>query len=306
MSVRIGDKKRHLRLSIRLRLWYSRRMSDARATRSLLRTAALVLPALAAAACGVALPTPAAELPTREAAPAQDIAPTPTPTPTPAPGSATHQAMVSFGTPIGDASLQALLARHSAKPVTAYMTTNGFFGTFRHAEPLEPAAFIALARSETATSFGEGEGGGSTTRAKDLVDSHTAQEVAADADAQERARGLLGLHSRLESAKNAAARAPLIYAVEVRGAEPQLRQLGADERVVEFHVLPVDSEERLDWPSNKFIAERQAVGGASGAEDLDAATLYARLDALARRATATPTPTPTATPTAAPGPVSGQ
>lgn len=269
-------------------------MSDARATRSLLRTAALVLQALAAAACGVALPTPAADLPTREPAPAQDIAPTPTPTPTPAPGSATHQAMVSFGTPIGDASLQALLARHSAKPVTAYMTTNGFFGTFRHAEPLEPAAFIALARSETATSFGEGEGGGSTTRAKDFVDSHTAQEVAADADAQERARGLLGLHTRLESAKNAAARAPLIYAVEVRGAEPQLRQLGADERVVEFHVLPVDSEERLDWPSNKFIAERQAVGGASGtgAEDLDAATLYARLDALARRATATPTPTP--------------
>ena len=285
-------------------------MSDARATCSLLRTAALVLPALAAAACGVALPTPAAELPAREAAPAQDIAPspTPTPTPTPAPGSATHQAMVSFGTPIGDASLQALLARHSAKPVTAYMTTNDFFGTFRHAEPLEPAAFIALARSETATSFGEGEGGGSTTRAKDFVDSHTAQEVAADADAQERARGLLGLHSRLESAKSAAAHAPLIYAVEVRGAEPQLRQLGADERVVEFHVLPVDSEERLDWPSNKFIAERQAVGGASGtgAEDLDAATLYGRLDALARRATATPTPTPTATPTAAPGPVSGQ
>lgn len=288
-------------------------MSDARATCSLLRTAALVLPALAAAACGVALPTPA-ELPTREAAPAQDTAPppTPTPTPTPAPGSVTHQAMVSFGTPIGDASLQALLARHSAKPVTAYMTTNGFFGTFRHAEPLEPAAFIALARSETATSFGEGEGGGSTTRAKDFVDSHTAQEVAADADAQERARGLLGLHSRLESAKTAAARAPLIYAVEVRGAEPQLRQLGADERVVEFHVLPVDSEERLDWPSNKFIAERQAVGGASGAEDLDAATLYARLDALARRATATPTPTPTATatptPTAppTPAPVSGQ
>ena len=275
-------------------------MSDTRATCSLLRTAALVLPALAAAACGVALPTPSANLPTREPAPAQDTAPTPTPTPTPAPGSATHQAMVSFGTPIGDASLQALLARRSAKPVTAYMTTNGFFGTFRHAEPLEPAAFIALARSETATSFGEGEGGGSTTRAKDFVDSHTAQEVAADADAQERARGLLGLHSRLESAKNAAARAPLIYAVEVRGAESQLRQLGADVRVVEFHVLPVDSEERLDWPSNKFIAERQAVGGASGAEDLDAATLYARLDALARRATATPTPTPTATPTAVP------
>ena len=273
-------------------------MSDARATCSLLRTAALVLPALAAAACGVALPTPATELPTREAAPAQAPAPspTPTPTPTPAPGSSTHQVMVSFGTPIGDASLQALLARHSAKPVTAYMTTNGFFGTFRHAEPLEPAAFIALARSETATSFGEGEGGGSTTRAKDFVDSHTAQEVAADADAQERARGLLGLHSRLESAKSAAARAPLIYAVEVRGAESLLRQLGADERVVEFHVLPVDSEERLDWPSNKFIAERQAVGGASGAEDLDAATLYARLDALARRATATPTPTPTPTP----------
>lgn len=281
---------------MRPRLWYSWGMSDGLAIRSLLRTAALVLPVLAAAACGVALPTPAAEIPTREAAPAQDIAPTPTPTPTPAHGSATHQAMVSFGTPIGDASLQTLLARHSAKPVTAYMTTNGFFGTFRHAEPLEPAAFIALARSETATSFGEGEGGGSTTRAKDFVDSHTAQEVAADADAQERARGLLGLHSRLESAKSAAARAPLIYAVEVRGAEPQLRQLGADERVVEFHVLPVDSEERLDWPSNKFIAERQAVGGASGAEDLDAATLYARLDALARRATATPTPTPTPTP----------
>ena len=275
-----------------------RGMSGARATCSLLRTAALVLPALAAAACGVALPTPAADLPARESAPAQAPAPTatPTPTPTPAPGSATHQAMVSFGTPIADAALQTLLSRRSAKPVTAYMTTNGFFGTFRHAEPLEPAAFIALARSETATSFGEGEGGGATTRAKDFVDSHTAQEVAADPDAQERARGLLGLHSRLESAKNAAAAAPLIYALEVRGAEPQLRQLSADARVVEFHVLPVDSEERLDWPSNKFIAERQPVGGASGAEHLDAATLYARLDALARRATATPTPTPTATP----------
>lgn len=283
---------------MRPRLWYSWGMSDGLAIRSLPRATSLVLSALAAAACGVALPTPAADLPTREAAPAQDTAPspTPTPTPTPAPGSSTHQAMVSFGTPIGDAALQTLLARHSAKPVTAYMTTNGFFGTFRHAEPLEPVAFIALARSETATSFGEGEGDGSTTRAKDFVDSHTAQEVAADADAQERARGLLGLHSRLESAKNAAAHAPLIYAVEVRGVEPQLRQLGADARIVEFHVLPVNSEERLDWPSNKFIAERQAVGGVSGAEDLDAATLYAHLNALARRATATPTPTPTPTP----------
>ena len=60
-----------------------RGMSSARATCSLLRTAALVLPALAAAACGVALPTPAADLPTRESAPAQASAPTATPTPTP-------------------------------------------------------------------------------------------------------------------------------------------------------------------------------------------------------------------------------
>ena len=62
---------------------------------------------------------------------------------------------------------------------------------------------------------------------------------------------------------------------------------------MEFHVIPIGSEERLDWPSNKFIAEREAVGGTSGAEDLDGAALYARLDALAQRATATPTPTPT-------------
>ena len=259
-----------------------------------LRVAGVALLPLTLAACGVGLPTPTADSPAQEAAPS--ATPTPTSTPTPAPGAATHQAMVSFGTPIGDAALQTLLASHAAKPVTAYMTTNGFFGTFRHAEPLEPAAFVALARSETATSFGEGEGGGTTTRAKDFVDTHTAEEVANDADAQERARGLVGLHGRLESAKTAAGAAPLIYAVEVHGTESQLRRLGADARVVEFHVIPIGSEERLDWPSNKFIAEREAVGGTSGAEDLDGAALYARLDALAQRATATPTPTPTPTP----------
>ena len=274
----------------------SKRTANIRRKRLFLRAAAVALLPLALAACGVGLPTPTADSPAQEAAPTATL--TPTPTPTPAPGAASHQAMVSFGTPIGDAALQTLLASHAAKPVTAYMTTNGFFGTFRHAEPLEPAAFVALARSETATSFGEGEGGGTTTRAKDFVDTHTAEEVANDADAQERARGLVGLHGRLESAKTAAGgAAPLIYAVEVQGTEARLRRLGADARVVEFHVIPIGSEERLDWPSNKFIAEREAVGGTSGAEDLDGAALYARLDALAQRATATPTPTPTSTPT---------
>ena len=267
----------------------SKRTTILRRGRLFLQAMAAALLPLALAACGVALPTPTAGSPAQEAAPSA----TPTPTPTPAPGAATHQAMVSFGTPIADAALQALLAQHAAKPVTAYMTTNGFFGTFRHAEPLEPAAFVALARSETATSFGEGEGGGTTTRAKDFVDTHTAEEVASDADAQERARGLVGLHGRLEAAKTAAGAAPLIYAVEVRGTEARLRRLGADARVVEFHVIPIDSEERLDWPSNKFIMERESVGGADGSEDLDAAALYARLNALAQRATATPTPTPT-------------
>ena len=270
----------------------SKRTAIIRRKRLFLQAAGAALLPLALAACGVGLPTPTTDSPAQEAAPTA----TPTSTPTPAPGAASHQAMVSFGTPISDAALQALLASHAAKPVTAYMTTNGFFGTFRHAEPLEPAAFVALARSETATSFGEGEGGGTTTRAKDFVDTHTAEEVANDADAQERARGLVGLHGRLESAKTAAGSAPLIYAVEVHGTEARLRRLGADARVVEFHVIPINSEERLDWPSNKFIAEREAVGGTSGAEDLDGAALYARLDALAQRATATPTPTPTPTP----------
>ena len=127
------------------------------------------------------------------------------------------------------------------------MTTIGFFGAHRRAAPSDPSLFIAEARSETISSFSNGAGGGTTTRAREFVENYTAKDLANNPDARKQARSLFNMHAQLEAAlADALEGVPLIHAVEVVGSETQLQLLGADKGVVGFEIAAVESGIR--WP----------------------------------------------------------
>ena len=216
--------------------------------RTAILPASVWLVALVVVVSGCAAPTPASPVSGPSSAPLSDPAtstpPIPpgasTPVPTVAASTLTHRAQVDFGKPVEDAYLQTILDKHEAMMVTAYLTTTGFFGAHRGTTPTDPGIFIAQARAETLEMFSNGEGGGITTRAKDFVGNHTAQDLDSDAEALKRARSLLDLHSRLEAARSDSADgAPLIHAVEVHGSEAQLRLLGQGTGVVGFEIAVV-------------------------------------------------------------------
>ena len=252
--------------------------------------------ALAIVVSGCAAPTPASPVSGPSSAPLSDSAtstpPIPpgasTPVPTVAASSLTHRAQVDFGKPVGDAYLRTILDKHEAMMVTAYLTTTGFFGAHRGTTPTDPGIFIAQARAETLEMFSNGEGGGITTRAKDFVGNHTAQDLDSDAEALKRARSLLDLHSRLEAARSDSADgAPLIHAVEVHGAEAQLRLLGQETGVVGFEIAVVGDTIHWSRPPLDDAARAQtpvppAVSGAAGAAGTGQ-RLYDQLSALAQR-----------------------
>ena len=201
---------------------------------------------------------------------------------------ATHRAQVDFGTPVGDVYLRTLLDRYDAKMVVAYMTTSGFFGAHRAATSTAPELFIASARAETVAGFTNGSGGGMTTRARDFVGGHSAEDVTGDAEVRRRAESLLDLHRRLESARsNAVGGTALIHAVEVHGVESQLRLLGAESGVVGFEIAEMGSDVHWSRPPLVGGASGQSgsssgAGGASGSSD-DGQALYDRLSTLAER-----------------------
>lgn len=89
---------------------------------------------LAFVACGVGLPTPAADLPVQEAMPTATL--TPTPTPAPEADAATHWAMVHFGAIVSDAHVQTLLDRHGAMPFKAYTVVGEFAGSSSSSGPI--------------------------------------------------------------------------------------------------------------------------------------------------------------------------
>ena len=222
--------------------------------------------------------------PTPEPATTPDPEPTATPTPTHSnTTTATHRAQVDFGTPVSDSYLQTLLERYEAKLVNAYMTTAGFFGAHRTAEPTDPALFIARARGETVAGFSNGAGGGTTTRARDFVGTYTAQDVTAGVDVRKRAESLLRSHARL----NAAGDAPLIHALEILGSEPQLLLLGAEKGVVGFEIAAIGSGVRWSRPPFTGVPTGQTPVTTSSADprsDIDdARRLYEQLSTLAGR-----------------------
>ena len=244
--------------------------------------------------------TPTPE-PTHTPSPEPDASPTPEPATTPYPEptatptpthsnttTSTHRAQVDFGTPVSDSYLRTLLERYEAKLVKAYMTTAGFFGAHRTAEPTDPALFIARARAETVAGFSNGAGGGTTTRARDFVGTYTAQDVTADVDVRKRAMSLIHLHSRLDAARaNSAGDAPLIHAVEVLGNEPHLMLLGSEKGVVGFEIAAIGSGVRWSRPPITGGPARQPTVTPRSADSRsavdDAQEMYDRLSTLAGR-----------------------
>ena len=201
------------------------------------------------------------------------------------PTTATHRAQIDFGAPVGDAYLGTLLERHDAKLTVAYMTTAGFYGAHRAATSTAPALFIARARAETILGFSNGAGDGMTTRAREFVATYTSQDVTEDTDVEKHANSLIDLHAQLEDARvDATSGSPLIHAVEVSGAEANLRLLGAERGVVGFQIASIGSDVRWGRPPLAGGASGQIdpPAGPSGAAD-DSGTLYDRLSTLAER-----------------------
>ena len=190
----------------------------------------------------------------------------------------THKAQVNFGSVLDDTTLASLLDKHDAMMIGAYMTTEGFYGMHRAATSTDPAAFILSARAETAGGFSNGSGDGITTRARDFVREHTSQDVQRDAELQDRARSLLGLHARLDSAHlSAKGTSPLIYAAVVTGSESQLTALGGDSNVVDFEIATIDSAAPWSQPTHK------STGGTRAPISLGASDLHPHLSTLSSR-----------------------
>ena len=269
-------------------------MEGRKMKKTLSRTAIIAtsiwLIALVLVVSGCAAPTPPspASAPLPDSATSTPPVPTGTSTPVAATSTLTHRAQVDFGKPVGDAYLQTILDKHEAMMVAAYLTTTGFFGAHRGATPTDPATFIAQARAETLEMFSSGEGGGITTRAKDFVGSHTAQDLDSDAEALKRARSLLDLHSQLEAARSDAADGgPLIHAVEVHGSEAQLRSLGQEAGVVGFEIAAVGDTIHWSLPSldDATTAQTSAPSSvaASAGTSQTSQNIHDRLSALAAR-----------------------
>ena len=168
-------------------------------------------------------------------------------TSSPATADPTHIVQVNFGYTLNDTRVAELLNKHNAKIVGAYMTNEGFYGVHRAATSTAPAAFIASARTETASGFSNGAGDGTTTRARDFIGKHTAQNITQDTELQTRARSMVDLHTRLDRARvKAQGTAALIYAVVVTGSESKLTALGAERAVVDFEIAEID-DTNVSW-----------------------------------------------------------
>ena len=142
----------------------------------------------------------------------------------------THKAQVNFGYALSDTFLTTLMDRHGVKVIGAYMTNEGFYGVHSAATSTASAAFIASARAETTSGFSNGAGDGTTTRARDFVGNHTAQDVGQDAELQNRAQSMVDLYARLDRARtNAEGTGALIYAVVVTGSKSELVALGTED-----------------------------------------------------------------------------
>lgn len=282
---------------------------------------AAVVATAALVACGVGLPTPAVDLPAQEVWPT--ATPTATPTPTPAPvqtaNSATHWAMANFGAIVSDARVQALLEKHGATPFKAHVVIGEFAGSSSSSGPVAPSDFVVAVRSNLANGFAPDVGDGMTLRSRNFLSEHTADAITSDPQVRQDAASLLGLYDKLNAAVQSIERGtPIIYAVEVQGVEARLRQLGEEESIKDFGMVPLGSAPNWDPPSAESLRDAPSVGppgasGASGASEPNGQALYNRLSAFASReltpqptATPTPTPTPTSVPDAPPGPVSGQ
>ena len=113
-------------------------------------------------------PTPS-ETPNVTPTPTPSETPSVTPTPTPAD---THRAQITFGAPVGDTYLLALLEQHDANLVAVYTTTAGFSATNRAGAAIDPAFFIERARSDAISSFSGGEGGTITVNASSPSEKH--------------------------------------------------------------------------------------------------------------------------------------
>ena len=259
---------------------------------------------LAFVACGVGLPTPAADLPVQEAMPTATL--TPTPTPAPEADAATHWAMVHFGAIVSDAHVQTLLDRHGAMPFKAYTVVGEFAGSSSSSGPVAPSVFVTTVRSNMANGFTPDVGDGMTMRSRSFLSENTADAITSDPGVRQDAASLLGLYDKLNAAVRSIERgAPIIYAVEMYGVEARLRQLGDEASVKDFGVVPIGDAPNWDPPSAELLRDAPSIGlpGASGASEPDGQTLYNRLSAFANRElTPQPTATPTSTPTPTPIP----
>lgn len=164
------------------------------------------------------------------------------------------------------------------------MTNEGFYGVHTAATSTAPATFIASARAETASGYSNGAGDGSTTtRARDFIGKHAAQNIPHNTELQTSARSMVNLHARLERARiNAQGTAALIYAVAVTGSETELRSLGAERAVVNFEIAVIDSD--VSWSQPSIEVGTSGQGGSSGTSSpLSAADLHSRLSSRAQR-----------------------
>lgn len=205
-------------------------------------------------------------------------------TSSPAAQSPTHKAQVNFGYTLSDSFLTTLLDRHGVKVIGAYMANEGFYGVHGAATSTAPATFIASARTETASGFTNGAGDGTTTRARDFVGNHTAQDIRQDTELQTRAQSMVDLHARLDRARvNAEGTAALIYAVVVTGSESQLTALGAERAVVDFEIAEIDDSD-VSWsqPSLQGGASGQS-GSGTRSVPLSGTELHSQLSTLAQR-----------------------
>ncbi len=197
----------------------------------------------------------------------------------------THKAQVNFGYALSDTFLTTLMDRHGVKVIGAYMTNEGFYGVHSAATSTAPAAFIASARAETTSGFSNGAGDGTTTRARDFVGNHTAQDVGQDAELQNRAQSMVDLYARLDRARvNAEGTGALIYAVVVTGSKAELVALGEERAVVDFQIDAIDSDISWSQPSLQGGATGQ---GSPASSPLPPAELHSRLSTLAQRSLST-------------------
>ena len=197
----------------------------------------------------------------------------------------THIAQVNFGYTLSDTRIAQLLNKHNAKIVGAYMTNEGFYGVHRAATSTAPAAFITSARAETASGFSNGAGDGTTTRARDFIGKHTAQNITQDTELQTRARSMVNLHTRLDKAHtNAKGTAALIYAVVVTGSESKLTALGAERAVVDFEIAEVDDSD-VSWSQPSLRGG--VIGQGSASSPMSATELHAKPSTLAQRSLST-------------------